>query len=212
MFAINHAATALIIKKEFVGVPIIWLLISVQFMEILWVVLNYLGIERTTTEKEVRYVGDVHLSHMPFSHSIVTTVGVALLAWLMIGKGLNLPDIGLALGIGVISHLVLDLITHSKDIAVAPFIKGPKFGLGLYAKYPIVAFILEIGYGIVCWWVYKGGWALLTIIVVFNLANISMFSSAVTGIEKHMANRPLLITTVILVQILLTLILVGAFS
>ncbi len=212
MFAINHAATALIIKKEFGGVPIIWILISVQFMEILWVVLNYLDIERTTTEKEVRYVGDVHLSYMPFSHSIVTMVGVALLAWLFIGKGLNQPDIGLALGIGVISHLVLDLITHSKDIAIAPFIKGPKFGLGLYAKYPIIAFILEIGYGIACWWIYKGGLALLTIIVVFNLANISMFSSAITGIEKHMANRPLLITTVILAQILLTLILVGAFS
>jgi len=139
-------------------------------------------------------------------------VGVALLAWLIIGKGLNQPDIGLALGIGVISHLVLDLMTHSKDIAIAPAIKGPKFGLGLYAKYPMVAFILEIGYGMVCWWIYKGGWALLTTIVVFNLANISMFSSAVTGIEKHMANRPLLITTVILAQILLTLILVGVFS
>jgi len=212
MFAINHAATALLIKKEFINVPIVWLLISVQFMEILWVILNFLGVERTTTEKEVRYVGDVHLSYMPFSHSIVAMVGVALLAWLIIGKGLNQPDIGLALGIGVISHLVLDLITHSKDIAIAPVIKGPKFGLGLYAKYPMVAFILEIGYGMVCWWIYKGGWALLTTIVVFNLANISMFSSAVTGIEKHMANRPLLITTVILAQILLTLILVGVFS
>jgi hypothetical protein len=45
----------------------------------------------------------------------------------------------------VISHLVLDLITHSKDIAVAPFIKGPKFGLGLYAKYPIVASFWRLG-------------------------------------------------------------------
>ena len=33
MFAINHAATALIIKSQFTEVPIIWLLISVQFME-----------------------------------------------------------------------------------------------------------------------------------------------------------------------------------
>lgn len=49
MFAINHAATALIIKKEFANVPIIWLLISVQFMEMVWVLLNFLGIERTTT-------------------------------------------------------------------------------------------------------------------------------------------------------------------
>jgi hypothetical protein len=212
MFAINHAATALIIKKEFINVPIIWLLISVQFMEILWVVLNFLGVERTTTEKEVRFVGDVHLSFMPFSHSIVTMVGLALLAWLVISEGLGLPNIGIAVGIGVISHLILDLITHSNDIAIAPFIKSPKFGLGLYAKYPLVAFILEIGYGIFCWWIYKGGWALLAAIVVFNLANISMFSSAVTGIEKHMANRPLLITAVILVQILVTLIFVGIFS
>ncbi len=212
MFAINHAAIALVIKKEFINVPIIWLLISVQFMEILWIILNYMGIERTTTEKEVRYVGDVHLSYMPFSHSIVTMVGVALLAWLIISKGLGLPEIGIAVSIGVISHLILDLITHSNDIAIAPFVEGPKFGLGLYAKYPIVAFILEIGYGIVCWWIYQGSWALLVTIVVFNLANISMFFSAVTGIEKHMANRPLLITTVILAQILVTLIFVGILS
>ncbi len=212
MFAINHAATALIIKKELGDVPIIWPLISVQFMEIIWVILNYLGIERTTTEKEVRYVGDVHLLHMPFSHSIVTMAGVALLAWLIAGKALKQPEIGSALGIGVISHLVLDLITHSRDVVIAPFVNGPKLGLGLYAKYPMVALVLEIGYGIVCWWIYKGGWALLTVIVLFNVANISMFSSVITGIEKHMANRPLLITTVILAQILITLTLVGIFS
>jgi hypothetical protein len=212
MFAINHAATALIIKKEFIDVPIVWLLISVQWMEVLWVILNFLGVERTTTEKEVRYVGDIHLSFMPFSHSILTMIGVALLAWLVLSKGLGLPGAGIAVGIGVISHLILDLITHSKDMVIAPLMKSPKFGLGLYAKHPVVAFILEIGYGIVCWWIYKGSWALLSVIVIFNLANVSMFFSAVTGIEKHMANRPRLITAVILAQILVTLTLVGIFS
>ncbi len=212
MSAINHAATALIIKSEFTTVPIIWLLISVQFMEIWWVVLNFLGIEKTTTEKEVRYVGDVHLSYMPFSHSVLTMIGVAFLAWFIISKGLSQPDIGIAVAAGVISHLILDVITHSNDIVIVPFLKGPKIGLGLYAKHPMVAFILEIGYGLVCWWIYKGGWALFTTIVVFNLANISMFSPAVTGIEKKMANRPLFITTVILAQIFVTLTLVGIFS
>ncbi len=212
MFAINHAATALIIKKEFIHIPMVWLLISVQFMEILWVILNFLGVERTTTEKEVRYVGDIHLSFMPFSHSILTMISVALLAWLVLSKGLGLSGAGIAIGIGVISHLILDLITHSKDMVIAPSMKSPKIGLGLYAKYPAVAFVLEIGYGIFCWWIYKGSWALLSIIVVFNLANISMFFSTVTGIEKYMANRPRLITTVILAQILVTLTLVGILS
>ena len=121
---------------------------------------------------------------------------MALLAWFIISKGLGQPVIGLAVAIGVISHLILDVITHSNDIAIVPFLKGPKLGLGLYANYPMVAFILEIGYGLVCWWIYQGGWALFTTIVVFNLANISMFSTAVTGIEKQMANRPSLIAAV----------------
>jgi hypothetical protein len=80
------------------------------------------------------------------------------------------------------------VITHSNDVGIVPFVKGPKSGLGLYAKYPIVAFVLEIGYGIFCWWIYKGGWALFATIILFNSASISMFSATVMGIEKYMAD------------------------
>ena len=72
MFAINHAATALVIKKRFPTVPMIWLLLSVQLVELMWVILNYLDIEETSTEESVRSVADIHLAHMPFSHSIQT--------------------------------------------------------------------------------------------------------------------------------------------
>ena len=95
MFAINHAATALIIKKVFNDVPIIWILISVQFMELLWVSLNLIGIEKTTTDEEVKYVGNIHLSYMPFSHSIVTMSGVGIAAWLVIAKLLAYAKVGL---------------------------------------------------------------------------------------------------------------------
>lgn len=212
MFAINHAATALIIKKIFNDVPIIWILISVQFMELLWVLLNYLGVEKTTTEEDVKYVGDIHLSYMPFSHSIVTMVGTAILAWLVISKGLGMPGTGLAVGAGIASHLVLDLITHSKDIAIAPSMDEPKFGLGLYANLPVPAFVLEIGYGVACWWIYGGSIALLAVILLFNLANLPMFVAAIPGAKQKMIHRPLLITTVIFVQIVLTLTLVGLLS
>jgi hypothetical protein len=212
MFAINHAATALILKKHFKDVPIIWLLISVQFMELLWVLLNYLGVERTTTETDIKYVGNIHLSYMPFSHSIATMVGASILGWFVMSKGFNKPEIGLAVGIGIASHLVLDLITHSRDMAIAPFINGPKFGLGLYANLPVPAFVLEIVYGTACWWIYGGSIALLGVILLFNLANLPMFISALPGGKGKMANRPLLITTVIFVQIVVTLTLVGLLS
>jgi hypothetical protein len=212
MFAINHAATALIIKKIFKDVPIIWILISVQFMELLWVLLNYLGVERTTTEKDVRYVGNIHLSYMPFSHSIVTMGGMSTMAWFVISKGFGMPGIGLAVGVGIASHLVLDLITHSKDIAIAPSMDKPKFGLGLYANLPVPAFVLEIGYGMACWWIYGGSIALLAVILLFNLANLPMFVAAIPGAKQKMIHRPLLITTVVFVQIVVTLTLVGLLS
>ncbi len=204
MFAINHAATGLIIKRAFPRVPMPWILLSVQGMELLWVALNYAGIEKTTTEDEVDYVGDIHLSRMPYSHSVATMLGVAFLAWLVL-RSFGWPDIGLAVAIGVTSHLVLDLITHSPDITLAPFVDHPKLGLGLYARYPSAAFVVELGYGTLCWSIYRGSLLLLAVIILFNLANLPMFSKPLGKALRPLAGRPRLIVTVILIQIVVTL-------
>lgn len=212
MFAINHAATALLIKRRFPRQPIVWILLSVQVMEILWVFLNLLGVERTGTEAAVRSTADIHLTYMPYSHSVATMLGVALLSWLVCRFGLHRPALGLAIAIGVASHLVLDLVTHAPDIALAPGLEIPKLGLGLYSAFPLGAFVLELAYGVLCWWFYKGGKALLGVIVLFNVANLSLFSPRVPGLEAMLANRPVVIALVILVQIAVTLVLVGFFS
>lgn len=212
MFAINHAATALLIKRRFPQQPTLWLLLSVQLMELLWVLLNLTGLERTTTSATVRSTADIHLGHMPYSHSVATTLGVALVAWLVCRFGLRRPTLGLAMAIGITSHLLLDLVTHAQDIALAPGVDDPKLGLGLYAGLPIGAFVLEILYGILCWWVYQGGRALLTLIALFNVANLSLLSPQVTGPESALANRPTLIALIILAQIVVTLVFVGFFS
>src|SRR6187401_1637576 len=111
MFAVDHAATALIIKRRFPSVSLTPLLLSVQAMELVWVGLNYLGIERTTTDIAVHSVAYIHVAHMPYSHSVATAATGALLAWLFVEKGLGRPVLGRAIGIGVFSHLVLDLVT-----------------------------------------------------------------------------------------------------
>src|SRR5262249_47187391 len=96
MFAADHAATSLLIKRRFPSVPLTPILVSVQAMELAWVALNYLGVERTTTESTVHSVADIHLAYMPYSHSVATGVGAALLAWLVIEKGLHRPLLGRA--------------------------------------------------------------------------------------------------------------------
>jgi hypothetical protein len=212
MFAVDHAATALVIKRRYPSVPITPLLISVQAMELAWVALNYAGVERTTTEATVRSVADIHLAYMPYSHSIATGVGGGLIAWLIVEKLFDRPVLGRAIGIGIVSHLLLDLLTHAPDIAVAPGISTPKLGLGLYDRAPMLGFTIEFLYGLFCWWVYRGNRSLLAVIGIGNLANLSFFSAAIPGPEQYLAGRPLLVVTVVFVQIVVMLVLVGVFA
>jgi len=212
MFAINHAATGLLIKKAFPDVPMPAILVSVQLIEILWVALNFLGLERTTTEDRVETVRDIHLKHMPFSHSVVSTVVLAIGAWLLMAVGFHALSIGAAMALGICSHLVLDLLSHARDIALAPFADRVKFGLGLYESKPALAFAFETVYGIVCWGVYGGGAALFWIILLFNIANASFFFKAIPGPENFLAHRPMWITALVALQIVITAVLVGWFS
>jgi hypothetical protein len=212
MFAVDHAATALLIKRRFPSVSLTPILLSVQAMELAWVGLNYLGIERTTTEPSVRSVADIHLSYMPFSHSVATAVGGALLAWLFLEKVLGKPLLARAIAVGVVSHLVLDLLTHARDIALWPGSVLPPLGLGLYDRAPMWGFALEMLYGVVCWAVYRGNRALLATIILGNLGNLTLFSAAIPGPESYLAGRPLMVVTVVFVQIVVTLMLVHVFA
>jgi hypothetical protein len=67
-------------------------------------------------------------------------------------------------------------------------------------------------YGVICWRVYRGSRSLLAMIVLGNLANITLFSAAIPGPEQYLAGHPLLLVTVILVQIVATLALVDRLA
>ena len=209
MFAVDHAATALLLKRRYPSVPIVPLLLAVQAMELAWVAFNYLGLERTTTERVVRSVADIHLAWMPYSHSVMTALGGAVLAWVGIEFGMGRRALGRAVGIGIASHLALDLLTHAHDIVLWPGRISPRLGLGLYDAAPMAAFVVEMVYGVVCWWIYRGGRGLLALVVLGNLANLTLFSAAIPGPEGFLAGKPLMVVTLVALQIIVTLVLTG---
>ncbi len=151
MFAVDHAATALLIKRRFPSVSLTPMLVSVQAMELAWVGFNYLGIERTTTAETVRSVADIHLAYMPYSHSVATAVGAALLAWLVVEKGFGRAFLGRAVGLGIVSHLILDLVTHASRHRALAGSGGPQLGLGLYAAAPMVGVLRRDDVWAFCW-------------------------------------------------------------
>lgn len=186
-------------------------LVSVQLVELLWVAFNLLGIEITATENPVLAINDIHLVYMPYSHSIAATVVLAFVVWVVVAKLFNKPVWGIALAVAVSSHIVLDLATHVRDIALAPGIDSPKLGSGLYGV-PLLALVVETIYGIGCWWVFRGTRALLLVIVLFNLAALSFYTAAIAGPERLLSGHPKLFAAIIGLHIVLGWVVVGFFA
>ncbi|HEX6533966.1 MAG TPA: hypothetical protein VF041_05185 [Gemmatimonadaceae bacterium] len=212
MFAVDHAATALLLKRRYPSVAIVPLLLAVQAMELAWVLLNFLGVERTTTDATVRSVANIHLSYMPYSHSVATALGAALIAWGVLEIGMGRRLLGRAVGLGIASHLVLDLLTHAHDIVLWPGHGSPRLGVGLYDAVPFAAFLLELAYGVACWWIHGGGRGLLALVVLGNLANLSLLSATIPGPEMLLAGRPLMVVALVAAQIVVTLVLTGVLA
>lgn len=211
MNAINHAATALLINRKWPGVPLLWVLVSVQLVECLWVIFNLAGLEVTFTEPQVRALNDIHLSHMPYSHSIASSIALSLLAWFLVSYVFKRPRWALAIGVAISSHIVLDVATHVQDIQLAPGLAWPKLGSGLYAV-PAIALAVETAYGVWCWWVFRGSKALLATILVFNLGALSFYVPQIPGPEALLAGHPKVFAAVIGFHIVAGLTAVGYFA
>lgn len=205
MYAINHAATSLLLKKDRPNVPILPLLISTQVVELFWVAFNYLGIEHFSVSN-----GKLHLDFLPYSHSIFSSVLLSLMAygiirWIIKNKALALP-----FALGVLSHVVLDILFHEKDIQLSPFSETPVWGLGIIS-FPVLNFVLEFLYGIFCWWYFKGNRRLLTAIVMFNILDLPVMLASGDSLNIFI-DYPAILPTFIVLQIVISWYLVARFS
>ena len=209
---VDHAATALLIKRRYPSVPLAPILVSVQAMELAWVGLNYLGIERTTTEATVRSVADVHLAYMPYSHSVATGAGAAIRGVADHRERIRSARVGPR---GRPRHRVApdprsgDACPRHRALArlggteAGPWLVHSRSARRIRRRIPVWIF---------SWYVYRGGRGLLVLISLGNLANLSFLSPAVPGPEEYLAGRPMLLVTVIFAQIVVTLVLVGLLA
>ncbi|MBN4046662.1 hypothetical protein JYU02_01545 [bacterium AH-315-P15] len=209
MHAVNHAITALAIKKAAPAAPLAPLLISVQTMEILWVGFHFAGLEWTEVADSARSIADVSLAHMPWSHSVLTTALVAVLFGIMAKLIWKRWVIALALAIGVLSHIALDLLLHAPDVQMVPWISEPKYGLGFYGSAPAIAWVIELAYGLIVWRMAGGGKGLLALVVLFNAA---AFTSYMPFIGGEMNPNPMDFARFVGVQIAVTLPLIYFFA
>jgi hypothetical protein len=171
-------------------------LISVQLVELLWIIFTYLGIEHFRVTPDA-----IHLDFLPYSHSVGTGALLAALAWFM-GKSARRSNLGIAMALGIFSHIALDIIHHEPNIALLPMAWGPRIGLNLQG-YPILDFIVELVFCIACWKIFQGSRGLLVGIIIFNLLNIPLMFT-IPGSLTPIAEHPAILPTMILIQVVAT--------
>jgi hypothetical protein len=205
MYAIDHAATALLIRKKFPAAPMFLLLVSVQLTELFWVFFNYTGLEYFSVAN-----GMLHLDFLPWSHSICSALFLAGLSYIILYAAYKKHDIALAFSIGVLSHVAIDLVFHEHDIRLSPFSDKPAWGLGII-DHPLLDFALELLYGIFCWWYFRGNNKLLITIVIFNILDLPVMLASGDSLNP-IARHHYLLPSFILFQILVTWYFVWRYS
>jgi hypothetical protein len=127
---IGHFAVAFAAKKLSPRTSLGTLFVATGFLDLLWPILLLLGIEHVRVVPTANAFLRLDLYDYPWSHSLATT-----LLWGALFGGLILAwsrDAWAALVVGatVVSHWVLDFLSHRADMPLWP--GGPLVGLGLW--------------------------------------------------------------------------------
>jgi hypothetical protein len=149
---IGHYALGYYLKRRYREVPLWLLLLSVQFVDLLWAIFMLLGIERASYDPNASVFLRAVYEYYPYSHSLFTMILVALLIGGLVYK-VKGKLWGAVVGIGVLSHWFLDLLVHAKDVPL--FFDSYKYGFGLW-QYPVLVLILELAlFTVALWYVLK---------------------------------------------------------
>lgn len=128
---IGHFAVGFAAKKFAPRASLAPLLAAPLFLDLLWPVFLLLGWEHARIDPGNTRYAPIDLYDFPWSHSLLMSV-VWATAFALIYLGITRYKPGaVAIWIGVVSHWVLDWITHRPDMPLYPG-GGPRLGLGLW--------------------------------------------------------------------------------
>ncbi len=131
---IGHIAVGLAGKRAAPSVSLATWLASVQLVDLLWPIFLLAGIEHVRIVPGVTAFGPLDFYDYPVSHSLVGGLVWAALfggGWFLFRRNAR---IALLLAAGVLSHWVLDVVSHRPDVPVLPH--GPYLGFGLWNSVP----------------------------------------------------------------------------
>ncbi|HEY5920699.1 MAG TPA: hypothetical protein VIV11_03470 [Kofleriaceae bacterium] len=137
---VGHYGPAFALKRWAPSTPLIALFLGVQLVDIAWAIFVLAGIEHVRIVPGITETNALDLFYMPYTHGLVAgllwSVAAGAVTWLATRRQSLRPAIAVALA--VLSHWLLDLIMHRRDLPI--FDDSYKVGLGLWHhRWPALA-------------------------------------------------------------------------
>jgi hypothetical protein len=126
---IGHFALGLAAKRVTPHVSLAVLFAAALFADILWPIFVATGVEQVRIDPGNTVVTPLDFVSYPYSHSLAALIAWGIVfGWLVAGR--TRRDAFVVIAALVVSHWVLDYVTHRPDMPLYP--GGPKLGLGLW--------------------------------------------------------------------------------
>ena len=151
---IGHFALGFAAKRATPRTSLAILFAAAQFADLLWPVLIAIGIEQVRIDAGNTAFTPLDFVSYPWSHSLLMLAGWGIVFALVAVVVSGFSRTGVILALLVVSHWVLDWITHRPDLPLYP--GGPTFGLGLWNSVPATLTVELVLFGI-CVWLYTSG-------------------------------------------------------
>jgi hypothetical protein len=138
---VGHLAAAFGARAVERRVPLAAAVAAAFALDLLWPFLLLLGLESVRVHPGDTAFTNLAFDSYPWSHSLALVLVWSAVAGVLSRAALHSTRVGLVVGALVLSHWVLDLITHRPDLPLWP--SGPLVGWGLWQS--IAATILVEG-------------------------------------------------------------------
>lgn len=178
---IGHYAVAFGAKRAAPRTSLGMLVLAAQLADLIWPVLVLLGVEEVRVVRGTNPFLYLDFVRYPITHSLVAIVGWGLVLGALYYAARRYARGAVVLGLVVVSHWLLDWLTHRPDLPLWP--GGPRVGLGLWV-HPVATVIVELAMLVIGLWLYVrttrardaiGRWSLVTLVLLLLLIYASSF-------------------------------------
>jgi hypothetical protein len=181
---LGHLALGFAVKRATPRVNLATLFAAAQLPDLLWPVLVAVGVEHVEIAPGITAFTPLDFTSYPWSHSLLLVVAWGLAFGTVHFLRARNRVAGIVLAALVVSHWVLDYVSHRPDMPLYP--GSARYGLGLWQSVPGTIAVESTLFAIGAWLYAKatrprhgrGQWAFISLIGVLVLAYVGNILSA----------------------------------